>query len=337
MMPTAAGNDLQAHKPRPSSTRLVSPLWHVLAAPCCCRRARRPGAPWIVVVLVLSKRLHSIFVLRLFNDGPAALLALAAILAFQHRRWVLGCVLYSLGVSIKMNVLLFAPALLLLLLRNTGGWPGAIFHIGICAAIQGALGAPFLLSFPKSYIVKSFELSRVFNHTWTVNYRFLDEESFVDKRLALALLACHLAFLFFLLVRWFGCSPSRWMRAPEGGDSPRVIALALFAANFVGIVFARSLHAQFWTWYAHSLPLLGAESALGMPLALPLLAGMDFAFGYVWPTTDFSSGLLQVCHVVLLLALLAAPLPVHPGDVAATLGDAPASRTHLRKGKKKQA
>ncbi len=289
-----------------------------------------------MVVLVLSKRLHSIFVLRLFNDGPAALLALCAVLAFQHRRWVLGCVLYSLGVSVKMNVLLFAPALLLLLLRNTGGWPGAIFHIGICAAIQGVLGAPFLLSFPKSYIVKSFELSRVFNHTWTINYRFLDEETFVDKRLALALLACHLGFLFFLLVRWFGCSPSRWMRAPAGGDSPRVVALTLFAANFVGVVFARSLHAQFWTWYAHSLPLLGAESVLGMPLALPLLAGMDYAFGYVWPTSAFSSSVLQACHAALLLALLAVPLPTGASDPADKPEGAPPTRAHLRKGKKQE-
>jgi len=261
------------------------------------------------VLLVLSKRLHSIFVLRLFNDGPAALLAMAAVLSFQHRRWLLGCVLYSLGVSIKMNVLLYAPALLLLLLRNTGGWPGAILHIGVCAAIQGVLGAPFLLSFPKSYIVKSFELSRVFNHTWTMNYRFLDEESFVDKRLALALLAAHLGVLALLAVRWFGASPAAWMRAPGGGDSPRVIAFVLFACNFVGIVFARSLHAQFWTWYAHSLPLLAAESALGLPLAAPLLAGMDYAFGYVWPTSPTSSAVLQACHLLLLAAVAAVPLP----------------------------
>ena len=50
--------------------------------------------------------MHSIFVLRLFNDCFAMLFAYVAVLLFQSRRWVLGAAAFSLGVSVKMNVLL---------------------------------------------------------------------------------------------------------------------------------------------------------------------------------------------------------------------------------------
>lgn len=98
---------------------------------------------WALSLLCLSKRVHSIFVLRLFNDCFAMTLLHAALCSFLYQKWHLGLVIfrwyvnqalnfynsqlglcwlllwcYSSGaVSVKMNVLLYAPPLLLLMLK----------------------------------------------------------------------------------------------------------------------------------------------------------------------------------------------------------------------------
>lgn len=47
----------------------------------------------------------------------------------------------SLAVSVKMNILLFAPALLLAYLRCLGLW-GTVKQLTICAAVQVTLRKP---------------------------------------------------------------------------------------------------------------------------------------------------------------------------------------------------
>jgi len=122
-------------------------------------------------MMCLSKRIHSIFVLRLFNDGPCMLFFYISCLLFAKTFWRTGCAVFSLAVSIKMNVLLFAPGLLLLLLQSSENIAETVICLGICAGIQLILGAPFLLSYPVSYIRKAFEFDRVFFYKWTVNWK----------------------------------------------------------------------------------------------------------------------------------------------------------------------
>lgn len=73
--------------------------------------------PCSLILLCLSRRMHSIYVLRLFNDGWAMAAAYAATATLLARRWALAVLLFSLAVSIKMNVLLFAPGVLAVLVK----------------------------------------------------------------------------------------------------------------------------------------------------------------------------------------------------------------------------
>lgn len=140
------------------------------------------------VLLLLSKRIHSIYMLRMFNDCIAVLCGYVAILLFTKKHWRVGCFVYSVGVSVKMNMLLYAPGVLLVLLMGTG-YLETFVCLSICAVVQVVLGWPFLSTYPVQYLQKAFELSRVFTYKWTVNFKFLSEEVFVGKPLSLLLLA----------------------------------------------------------------------------------------------------------------------------------------------------
>lgn len=82
---------------------------------------RSAGAPpYLYPLLVLSKRLHSIYMLRMFNDGIATLFLWATIYLLQKRRWLAAVLAWSAGVSVKMTLLLVAPALAVILTLALG-------------------------------------------------------------------------------------------------------------------------------------------------------------------------------------------------------------------------
>lgn len=151
--------------------------------------------PYVLLITTFtSYRVHSIYVLRLFNDPIAIVLLYAALNCYASGRWTWGSVLLSLGVAVKMNVLLFAPAILLLYLTNLGVLR-TVRELAVCGGLQVLLGAPFLLTYPVEYLRGSFDLGRVFEHKWTVNWRFLPREWFEWNGFHAALLVLHIVLL----------------------------------------------------------------------------------------------------------------------------------------------
>ena len=206
--------------------------------------------------------------LRCFNDGVAMGLLYFAVLLFLANRWKLGSLAFSLAVSVKMNVLLFAPGLLLLYLRRFG-LAGAMVNLSICAAVQLVLGLPFLLTYPYSYVKGAFDFGRVFTYIWTVNFKFLPEDVFVNPLLGKGLLLVHLTLLGYFIYRrerrfpfaitgpTAGAAAASPAAAAQGGNlAPTWIVDTLMLSNFIGFVCARSLHFQFYVWVFHSLPFL---------------------------------------------------------------------------------
>ncbi|XP_008235046.1 PREDICTED: dol-P-Man:Man(5)GlcNAc(2)-PP-Dol alpha-1,3-mannosyltransferase [Prunus mume] len=292
---------------------------------------------WAMSLLCLSKRMHSIFVLRLFNDCLAMMLLHASLVSLLHQRWHLGLIIFSGAVSVKMNVLLYAPPLLLLMLRamNIGG---VISALSGAALVQILLGIPFILSHPFAYISRAFNLGRVFIHFWSVNFKFVPEPIFVSKAFAISLLIAHLGLLTaFAHYRWcmqegglfkflysrldpikfelaltssFSLKKSYNSHSSIKVLSKEYIVTTMFVGNFIGILCARSLHYQFYSWYFHSLPYLLWKTPFPTLLRVMLFIGVEFCWN-VYPSSLYSSALLLCLHLVILVGLWSAP-PEYP-------------------------
>ena len=210
--------------------------------------------PYILVLMSLtSYRIHSIFVLRLFNDPVAVLFMYLAINLWMDDRISLGSFFFSLAVSIKMNILLYAPAVLLFYIAIRGKL-GAVVQLTICAGVQLVLGLPFLASHPKEYIIGAFNLGRVFLYEWTVNFRFLPEDIFVSRIFHVLLLAGQMTTLACCAGYWWRYfSVYKKLRNIQVPHCEQLLVLPLFMCNFIGVMFARSLHYQFYVWYYHTL------------------------------------------------------------------------------------
>ena len=278
--------------------------------------------PFALPLLALSRRIHSIYLLRLFNDGVAMLPLYASVLLMQSGRWVWALALFSLAVSVKMNVLLMAPPVFMLMMEGASRITTAA-ALATAAGIQLVLGAPFLATYPWSYLSRSFDLGRQFMYKWTVNFRFLPEHIFLSKGLAVSLLAMHAALLLLLAHRCWcaGGMPAAFRRGLSRESTniaphPAKVALVVFSGNLVGILCARSLHYQFYSWYFHMLPLLLWATKLHLVAKAAIWVVIEVCWN-VYPSTVASSLSLVACHILLLGALIVAPAAIgSDADVA---------------------
>ncbi|XP_011310644.1 lethal(2)neighbour of Tid protein [Fopius arisanus] len=283
--------------------------------------ARTKKVPPYVLILIFctSYRVHSIFVLRLFNDSVAMIFLFASLNAFLDDKWYWGSVLYSLAVSVKMNILLFSPALLIFYVCNLG-FVRTIFHLAICATIQIILGLPFLINNPYTYICGAFNFGRVFEYKWTVNWRIIPQDLFLNPVFHITLLFLHLAAIAYFIPTWktymrcyaklklYGRELKLQMKKEteiETVDMSTVSQLfiaPLFVANFLGVMFSRSLHYQFYVWYYHTLPYIAWCTHYSVVTRIAILVVLELCWN-VYPSTVWSSAALHGCHLMLLYGL----------------------------------
>lgn len=273
--------------------------------------------PYVLILTCLtSYRIHSIFALRLFNDSIAVILLYASLNAFLDFKWNLGSFLYSLAVSVKMNILLFAPALLLGYL-TTLGLKETLKQLAICAGLQIILALPFLLTNPINYILNAFNLGRVFLYEWTVNWRFLPEDIFLSKKFHITLLLLHLLLLgvFYKTSALYMKSYSKLKKLEKYikpqlkkkltfnmSTSSQLFLMPMFLSNFIGVSCSRSLHYQFYIWYFHSLPFLLWSTHYSIPTRLSILGIIELCWN-TYPSTTMSSLSLNICHMAILYGI----------------------------------
>ena len=224
----------------------------------------KPEYWWISGLLVISRRVHSIYMLRCFNDGVAMLVVYIAILFLLKGNNKKSVFFFAIALSVKMNVLLFLPGVYLIVSRSEGIFKGTLYMIQIIL-MQVVIGLPFIQENPYSYFNKAFEFKREFLFKWSVNWNYLGEEVATNHLFAFLLLGLHLSFLiYFLFTKWL-CIKKAFKELslyplnlfPKKKEiNPEYTASVLFICNFIGICFARSLHYQFYSWYFHSLPFL---------------------------------------------------------------------------------
>ena len=162
----------------------------------------------------------------------------------------------------------------------------------------------------------------------------MPEWLFVDKRFHLVLLSLHILFLLISFKPWFFIL-EKYSHLSKQQSSPssnlQLLLLPLFMSNFIGIVFARSLHYQvstklwqnrfhvnsewqknhgfyiflfqFYVWYYHQLPYLLWCTNLPTQVKLLILGLIELCWN-VYPSENWSSGLLHFCHIILLVSLL---------------------------------
>lgn len=272
-------------------------------------RAKVP--PYVLPFLVLSKRLHSIYLLRLFNDCFTTFFAVIAVLVLTFRHTVtslsLSALFFSLAVSVKMSALLYLPGAAIVYLHSLKSVWACLAVLSVpFLAPQVITALPFLLEDYHAYFSKAFEFSRQFFYKWTVNWRFVSEETFLSPSFATGLLVIHIS-----LLAYFALFPGkRWLKnvqeqslvqflknsfttgiaqpSPLGGTQVvKIIALS----NLIGVLSARSLHYQFYSWFYWSIPFLLHTSSLPLVIKPLIWLAMEWSWN-VFPSTTISSAVV---------------------------------------------
>lgn len=286
--------------------------------------------PWVVYLLVLSKRLHSIYVLRLFNDCFTTLFMVLTVLTLQNATVFrqsnkklskfltnqVSAVFYGAAISIKMNALLYLPGFCVVVyFLNDEVLVRSLVPLVVVGLVQVLLSWNFLFSGDEiraSYLANAFDFKRKFLYEWTVNWRFLSEDIFNSSTFHHLLLFIHGALLLvFIFTKWASpyCSGKSTKAlitdlfkvfhptiSPNHvinnpTRAPVYVVGVLASCNLIGVICSRSLHYQFLSWYSWSFPYLLYLSNFPWYLSIFIFMAHEWCWN-VFPSTKLSSGIL---------------------------------------------
>jgi alpha-1,3-mannosyltransferase len=285
----------------------------------CYRKIGAPG--WLLMLLVGSKRLHSIFLLRMFNDCFAVLGLWASIYLLQRRQWQAAAMVWGLGLGVKMTLLLAAPGLAFVLVQGAGLRNALLAGFGV-VSLQGLIGMPFLQTAPWEYINSAFDFGRAFLFKWTVNWRFLGEEIFLSRTFALSLLAVHVSSLIvFATTTWIAPTSHEFVdfvqthlgstnieikKMISRKVTPKWVMDTMLASMVVGLLCARSLHYQFFAYLGWATPYLLWRTGAGPIWVIVNWAIQEYCW-LVFPSTSLSSMVVVFELALQVLSILLAP------------------------------
>merc|ERR1719510_2811748 len=118
------------------------------------------------------------------------------------------------------------------------------------------------------------------------------------------LLLAHIGVLAFCARNWWSyLRVYKKLSNIEVPNCEQLLVLPLFMSNFIGVMFARSLHYQFYVWYYHSLHYLAWTTPFPVKIRLLILGVIELCWN-TYPSTPLSSLALHTCHGLLLCGLL---------------------------------
>lgn len=168
-----------------------------------------------------------------------------------------------------------------------------------------------------AYVTRAFDFGRQFLYKWTVNWRFVSEETFLSKSFSTGLLLANALLLGgFLSTRWVKPSSNNlWQfartytrtidnakeKAISSNVTPQFVMTSMLGAMVIGMLCARSLHYQFFVYLGWATPYILWKSGLHPLLVYGLWAGQEWAW-LTYPSTRDSSGTVVGLLVVQVVA-----------------------------------
>lgn len=278
-------------------------------------------SPWCMLLACFSKRLHSIYVLRLFNDCFTTffIVLTVTLLLFVNKLnnssrksrlivLMLASLSYSIAVSIKMNALLYLPGIIVsIFILSDNSILLSLLNGAIMIIWQIFIALPFLKTYPLEYFHGAFNFKRQFMYKWSINWQFLGEETFQNTLFQKSLLVSQFMLILTVILMIYpsffqDIFKSILLRKKENitkRDNTSAIAFLLIMSNFIGILFSRSLHYQFLSWYHWTIPILMFWSKL------PIYVGPFWYLlhEYCWnsyPPNSRASLILFICNCTMI-------------------------------------